>query len=42
MIVGEKMVSNKQDIIKEMLQRDIYKLNEYSQPINNGKTFKIS
>lgn len=33
------MISNKDDIIKEMLEKNIYKLKEYSQSINNGKTF---
>jgi DNA-entry nuclease len=33
------MVSNKENIIKDILEKDIYKLKEYTQPINNGKTF---
>jgi DNA-entry nuclease len=33
------MVSNKENIIKDILEKDIYKLKEYTLPINNGKTF---
>jgi DNA-entry nuclease len=33
------MVSNKENIIKDILEKDIYKLKEYTLPINNRKTF---
>lgn len=33
------MVSNKEDIINEILAKNLYKLEEYSETVNKGKTF---
>lgn len=33
------MVSSKEDIIKEILEKNIYKLKDYTEVVNNGKTF---
>lgn len=35
------MVSNKEYIIKEILAKNLNKLEEYTEIVNNGKTFLL-